>query len=88
MPLVSVIIPTYNLAHYIVETVESVLMQSYDNIEVIIDDGSQDNTEEVLAALFAIKLAIRKTNLQNVMRWGNLGKSLVGFIGRKLTRQV
>jgi glycosyltransferase involved in cell wall biosynthesis len=49
-PLVSVVIPTYNLAQYIVETVESVLMQTYPNMEVIvIDDGSKDNTDEVLA---------------------------------------
>jgi glycosyltransferase involved in cell wall biosynthesis len=50
MPLVTVIIPTYNLAHYIVETLDSILMQTYTNMEIIIiDDGSQDHTDEVLA---------------------------------------
>ncbi|GGI28217.1 glycosyltransferase family 2 protein [Pedobacter mendelii] len=48
-PLVSIIIPTYNYAHLITETLESVLNQTYDNWEcIVIDDGSTDNTEEVI----------------------------------------
>jgi len=49
-PQVSVIIPSYNCADYIVQAVESVLMQEDCTFEiVIIDDGSTDNTKEVLA---------------------------------------
>jgi len=49
MPKVSVVIPTYNAAQYIGETVESVLNQSYKEYEiVVVNDGSTDNTEQVL----------------------------------------
>ena len=48
-PKVSVIIPTYNSAQFIIETLESVFAQTYKNYEVIVvDDGSTDNTKEVL----------------------------------------
>ena len=48
-PLVSAIIPTYNRAEFVVEAVDSVLNQTYEDIEtIVIDDGSTDNTREVL----------------------------------------
>lgn len=44
-PLVTIIIPTYNYAHLLVETLESVAAQTYTNWEcLIVDDGSTDHT--------------------------------------------
>lgn len=48
-PLVSVVMPVYNGSNYIREAVDSVLAQTYKNIEVIIvNDGSVDNSEEII----------------------------------------
>ena len=48
-PLVSIIIPTYNRAHLIGETLDSILLQTHTNWEcIIVDDGSTDNTDEIL----------------------------------------
>jgi len=50
---VSVIIPTYNRAHFLSEAIESVLAQDIysDDIEIIVvDDGSTDNTQDVVAS--------------------------------------
>lgn len=47
--LVSIIIPTYNRTHLIGETLDSVISQTYKNWEcIVVDDGSTDNTEELL----------------------------------------
>lgn len=48
-PYFSVIIPTYNRSHSIVDAVESVIAQSFENFELlIIDDGSTDNTSDLI----------------------------------------
>ena len=49
--MVSIIIPVYNRAHLIGETLESVLAQTYSDWEcIIVDDGSTDNIKEVIAS--------------------------------------
>lgn len=50
-PLVSVIMPTFNRAHLLPKATESILSQSYQNLEIIIfDDASTDATESLIEA--------------------------------------
>ena len=51
-PLVSIIIPVYNIEKYIERCVESILKQSYTNLQILlIDDGSKDRSGTICEKL-------------------------------------
>jgi glycosyltransferase involved in cell wall biosynthesis len=78
--LVSIIIPTYNRADLIGETIQSVIDQTYTNWElIIVDDGSDDNTGEVIRNFNQINIQYYK-----IEHSGNLGK--VRNIGMKAAK--
>lgn len=63
MPLVSVIIPAYNSAHYLTGAVDSILAQTFTDFEIlVIDDGSTDDTGQVMARYGAPVRYIRQPN--------------------------
>lgn len=65
-PLVSIIIPAYNCDQYIGKCIESILIQTYKNIEIIvINDGSLDNTEVVVRKYINNDKRIRYFNQKN-----------------------
>jgi glycosyltransferase involved in cell wall biosynthesis len=61
-PKVSIIMPTYNRAAYILEAIESVRNQTYSNWELlVVDDGSKDNTEELVTQIKDERIQLHKT---------------------------
>jgi GT2 family glycosyltransferase len=62
-PLVSAIVATYNRGHIVGEAVESILGQTYENLEVVIvDDGSTDGTHDVLRRFGSRLRILRQEN--------------------------
>ena len=65
-PLVSIVIPVYNVEKYLDRCVRSVVRQTYDNLEILlIDDGSPDNCPQMCDAWAQIDTRIRVIHKQN-----------------------
>lgn len=65
-PLVSVIMPSFNQADFLVEAISSVQRQTYSNIEiVVVNDGSTDHTADILKTLSEQDQRIRYFSQEN-----------------------
>ncbi len=72
-PLVSVIIPTYNRADFVLRAVRTVLVQTERDFELlIVDDGSTDDTQTVLATITDPRVRILRTSHVGVSRARNV----------------
>ncbi len=78
-PFFSIVIPTYNRAHLIGKSIESVLNQTFSDFElIIVDDGSTDNTCEVVAGYndSRIKYIYQKNTERSAARNNGIRNSL------------
>jgi glycosyltransferase involved in cell wall biosynthesis len=99
-PLVSVIVPCFNSEAHIAETIESVLAQTYKNVEIIVvDDGSTDNTREIVTTYAShVRLVCQRNSGVCSARNNGLKEALGEFVcfmdhddywyPEKLSRQI
>lgn len=65
-PLISVIVPVYNVAEYLPECVDSIINQTYTNLEIIlVDDGSTDDCPRICDAYASKDSRIRVIHKEN-----------------------
>ena len=76
-PLVSVCIPTYNSAPYLKESLESIINQTYHNLEIIIsDNNSEDDTELIVKSYNSQHEIYFYRNLTNIGCYNNYNKCI------------
>jgi glycosyltransferase involved in cell wall biosynthesis len=81
-PLVSFVVPCYNLAHFLGECVQSLLAQSYTKFEILIlDDCSPDNTAEIATSFLDPRVRFIR-NDQNLGHLRNYNKGIAAAIGK------
>ena len=67
-PLISVVIPTYNHAHFLGQALQSVIDQTYQNWEIIVvDNHSSDCTDEVIKQFSSYKICLLKINNNGII---------------------
>jgi len=85
MPKVSVIIPTFNRSKLLIEAVQSVLNQTFQDFEIlIIDDGSTDDTKQRIRDLRESRFRYRRNRVNpgvSASRNKGISNSRGGYIG-------
>src|SRR5215471_8580747 len=80
-PLVSVVMSVYNDQRFISTAIDSILLQTFSNFElIIIDDGSTDGTPEILESYARQDLRIR------ILRQPNKGTTAAANLGMSVAR--
>ncbi len=80
-PLVSICIPTFNGSEFIESTLDSVVGQTYENLEIIVhDDGSVDNTVEIVSSYRdpRISVFVSELNSGGTKNWNSATSSFSG----------
>lgn len=87
-PKISIIIPCFNAETYLVDAINSILNQTYKNLEIIcIDDGSTDNTFEVLKSFLQVDERIKVyKNEKNIKLIQTLNKGIDIASGEYIAR--
>ena len=68
-PAISVILPTYNCAEYLNESIQSILNQTFTDFElIIINDGSTDDTDSILTLLQDSRVRVYRQNNQGLSK--------------------
>lgn len=80
-PLVSVIIPTYKRSDYLIRAVDSVINQSYKNIEIIVIDDNFPDSEFRTSTLLKMEKYNDNNQVVYIINESNMGGSLARNIG-------
>ena len=77
LPLVSVILPSYNHVDFVREAIESVLNQSFQNLElIVVDDGSTDGTPEQIEKIKDHRIQLIRLETNRMQHPRNLALGL------------
>jgi glycosyltransferase involved in cell wall biosynthesis len=86
IPIISVVIPSFQHAPYVEAAVRSVLAQTYTDIEVIVvDDGSSDGTPDIVASIADPRLKLVRLRENRIDHARNVGVSMA--IGKLIAFQ-
>lgn len=89
LPLVSLVITSYNRAGFIGKAIESALAQDYPRLEIIVSDNcSTDNTDEVVSRYLEDPRLIYSVNDTNIGMLGNFEKATVQLASGKFITYV